>query len=152
MPTHREQCLLEPVQCPFKEVGCDVKFTRRDAEKYMSSHTQVHFQLMYTGLETKYNTVDQDIMSETNTWNTVLHLHCDMRMQVLALTAKVKLLERGYLHSKKQMTTLQLNAENWRQLSILFIVFCICVLDVALYNGVISVSEQLMLHISTLMH
>ncbi len=50
MATHREQCPLERVPCPFQEAGCEVKLVRRDLEKHVSQETQHHLLLTYQAM------------------------------------------------------------------------------------------------------
>ena len=46
MTVHQSQCPKQPVECPFKEVGCDVKPMRSQLNDHMSQNTQQHLQLM----------------------------------------------------------------------------------------------------------
>ncbi len=50
MATHREQCPLERVPCPFQEAGCKVKLVRRHLEKHVSQETQHHLLLTYKAM------------------------------------------------------------------------------------------------------
>ena len=42
MKGHRDICPLEPLDCPFKDVGCTDKIQRKDMEKHIESSTQQH--------------------------------------------------------------------------------------------------------------
>ena len=43
MPTHREECPLEPIECPFKEAGCSVGImVRKELEKHLTDRQQQH--------------------------------------------------------------------------------------------------------------
>lgn len=48
MPTHQKQCPLEPVQCPFLQVGCDVRLIRKNLEEHVASQIQTHLLLTVT--------------------------------------------------------------------------------------------------------
>ncbi len=47
MPSHREQCSLEPVQCPFQEAGCESRLVRRDLEDHVATQAQHHLMLTF---------------------------------------------------------------------------------------------------------
>ena len=56
---HRSKCPLEPVECPFKEAGCQVKVVRKEFESHMANSQQQHlltlmgaFQVAKMDLET----------------------------------------------------------------------------------------------------
>ena len=42
MPTHREQCPLESVECQFAEAGCSVKVVRKELDKHLTDNQQQH--------------------------------------------------------------------------------------------------------------
>ena len=48
MSTHRDECPLEPMACPFKEAGCETKLVRRDFEDHMSTLKQTQQHLLLT--------------------------------------------------------------------------------------------------------
>lgn len=37
MSSHRQQCPLEPVECPFREAGCQVKLVRKELEGHVTT-------------------------------------------------------------------------------------------------------------------
>jgi len=43
---HRSQCPKEPVECPFKEAGCDVQLLQSELDDHMTQNTQQHLMLM----------------------------------------------------------------------------------------------------------
>ncbi len=45
---HRNECLLEIVDCPFKEAGCEVRLPRIDTEEHEASSMQSHLRLAMT--------------------------------------------------------------------------------------------------------
>ncbi len=47
MPSHRQQCPLEPVQCLFQEAGCRSRLVRRDLEDHMATQMQHHLTLTF---------------------------------------------------------------------------------------------------------
>ena len=54
MPSHRQQCPLEPVECPFTEAGCRVKLVRKDLEGHVKNSTTEHLTgLLGAFMETK---------------------------------------------------------------------------------------------------
>ncbi len=47
VPTHRDECPLEPVECPFAEAGCEIKPVRNQLDKHLMDSQQTHLlQLM----------------------------------------------------------------------------------------------------------
>ena len=45
--THRNECPLEAVECPFAEAGCDIKLVRNQLKKHQTDYQQTHLlQLM----------------------------------------------------------------------------------------------------------
>ena len=46
MTDHQSQCPKEPVECPFKEAGCEVKPLRSELDDHMTQNTQQHLMLM----------------------------------------------------------------------------------------------------------
>ena len=45
--THRNECPLEPVECPFAEAGCEIKLVRNQLDKHLTDKQQTHLiQLM----------------------------------------------------------------------------------------------------------
>jgi len=43
---HCEHCPLEPVDCPFRDAGCDMKPARKHLEMHMAAETQQHLLLV----------------------------------------------------------------------------------------------------------
>ena len=46
MPRHRELCPLEPLPCPFKNVGCSAKVLQRDMDSHCQTNMQTHLLMM----------------------------------------------------------------------------------------------------------
>ena len=46
IPSHREQCPLEPLLCPFKNVGCSSEIPRRDMDSHCQTNIQTHLLMM----------------------------------------------------------------------------------------------------------
>ena len=46
MTDHQSQCPKEPVDCRFKEAGCDMKQLRSELDDHMTQNTQQHLMLM----------------------------------------------------------------------------------------------------------
>ena len=46
--SHSEVCPLEPVECPFSEVGCKPQLLRRDLDSHMKSNLEQHMLKMMT--------------------------------------------------------------------------------------------------------
>lgn len=46
LPTHRNKCPLESVQCPYQKAGCGVRCVRKDLDEHMTSQIQHHLLLM----------------------------------------------------------------------------------------------------------
>lgn len=46
MTLHRVTCPLEPVECPFKEAGCEVQLVRKDLDEHVERSTQQHLLLV----------------------------------------------------------------------------------------------------------
>ena len=47
MKTHRETCPLEPLNCPFQQVGCPVgKILRKDMDSHCKDNMQIHLLLV----------------------------------------------------------------------------------------------------------
>ena len=47
MKTHRETCPLEPLNCPFQQVGCPVsKILRKDMDSHCKDNMQTHLLLV----------------------------------------------------------------------------------------------------------
>ena len=42
MDGHRKSCPLEPLDCPFKDAGCNEKIARKDMDSHMERNTQQH--------------------------------------------------------------------------------------------------------------
>ena len=54
MKQHRSACPLEPVKCPYQEVGCPETITRKDLESHVANSTQQHLsQLMSAHMKLK---------------------------------------------------------------------------------------------------
>ena len=54
MLSHRQQCPLEPVQCPFREAGCQVKPVHKDLDGHVKNSTTEHLTgLLGAFMETK---------------------------------------------------------------------------------------------------
>ncbi len=47
LPTHRGQCPLEPMPCPFKEAGCETRPVRKDLEEHLTSQGQQHLLMTF---------------------------------------------------------------------------------------------------------
>ena len=47
MPDHHSSCLLEPLNCPFKDAGCTEKIARKDMENHMTANQQKHMLLTF---------------------------------------------------------------------------------------------------------
>ena len=48
MESHRNQCLQEPVECPFAEAGCKFTLCRHQLEDHMTSQQQQHLLTLLT--------------------------------------------------------------------------------------------------------
>lgn len=46
MAQHQRTCPLEPVECPFKEAGCEVQLVRKDLDEHVERSTQQHLLLV----------------------------------------------------------------------------------------------------------
>ena len=46
MSTHRDECSLEPVKCPFEAEGCKTRVFRKDFDNHMATQTQHHMLLL----------------------------------------------------------------------------------------------------------
>lgn len=46
MPSHCNECPLQPVDCPFSDAGCSAKFVRRDLQQHTTTVQQQHLALM----------------------------------------------------------------------------------------------------------
>ena len=44
MPSHRKQCPMEPVECPFREGGCQVKPVRKELDRHVKNSTTEHLE------------------------------------------------------------------------------------------------------------
>ena len=42
---HRNECLLQLLDCPFKEAGCEVRLPRKDISEHETTSMQSHLQL-----------------------------------------------------------------------------------------------------------
>ena len=51
MSAHRDKCPEEPVECPFKEAGCETKLVRRDLDDHMKTQTQQHLLLTFQTMQ-----------------------------------------------------------------------------------------------------
>ena len=46
IPSHRDECPLEPLSCPFKNVGCSSMIPRRDMNSHCQTNMQNHLLMM----------------------------------------------------------------------------------------------------------
>ena len=46
IPSHRKQCPLEPLSCPFKNVGCSSEIPQRDMDSHCHTNMQTHLLMM----------------------------------------------------------------------------------------------------------
>ena len=51
MPDHRSSCPLEPLDCPFKDAGCNEKIACKDMEHHMTANQQKHMLLIFQSLQ-----------------------------------------------------------------------------------------------------
>ena len=51
MDSHLEECLLQPVDCPFQEVGCTTHVVRKDLQAHVDSSDHHHLMLMMTAFK-----------------------------------------------------------------------------------------------------
>ena len=63
---HCEQCPLEPVDCPFREAGCDVKPPRKHLEKHMAAETQQHLLLVMNAHQVLQRRCDEFQMTRSS--------------------------------------------------------------------------------------
>ncbi len=63
IPAHREQCPLDPVQCPFQEAGCETKLVRRDLGDHMATQTQQHLLLAFRMLRQENAELKQEVQA-----------------------------------------------------------------------------------------
>ena len=60
MTTHRETCPLEPLDCPFQQVGCPVgKILRKDVDTHSQEMTQTHLLLVVQSNQALAHKVDE---------------------------------------------------------------------------------------------
>ena len=67
MPSHRQQCPLEPVECPFREAGCEVKLVRKELEGHVTNSITKHLTgLLEAFMETRKELMETKIaLAET---------------------------------------------------------------------------------------
>ena len=53
MANHRSKCELESVECPFHEVGCNVRIVRREFDVHMSENQQNHLLVLLGAFDEK---------------------------------------------------------------------------------------------------
>ena len=46
LPQHAKVCPLEPVDCDFRDAGCDALVLRKDLDSHLESNTQIHLKKM----------------------------------------------------------------------------------------------------------
>jgi hypothetical protein len=51
MSTHlQNDCILRPIDCPYKQLGCEHELVFKDLEEHLHFHTQAHMDLMFRRL------------------------------------------------------------------------------------------------------
>ena len=111
MEEHRTQCSLEPVQCPFEEVGCKKRFVRRELEQHKKD-TQQHL-LMVVGAYKEIKKAceemktDLEVMKERNaemirTYKEMLQANEEMKKAKLENTPSMNL-ERVHKETMKEL-------------------------------------------------
>ena len=85
----RRVSIEEPMECPFKEAGCETKLVRRVFDDHMSTQTQQHLLLTFqkmTALSTNYDTLSES--------------HDTLNMKYLALQKRCNELEQRVRQQK----------------------------------------------------
>ena len=81
---HNENCPLEPVQCPFEEVGCEARLIRRDFQAHMQTTTH-HLLLIYRAMRAEMDILKRGVKANVE----VLMGTCteEQKLQLQSITA-----------------------------------------------------------------
>ena len=92
IPLHRETCPLEPLDCPFCNVGCSVEALRRDIDSHCQTNTQAYLLLMM-------KSHDELILKNEE----LVHKNKELERQSQNIMRRLEALERSGRHGSASM-------------------------------------------------
>ena len=92
IPHHRETCPLEPLDCPFSNVGGSVEALRRDIDSHCQTNTQAHLLLMM-------KSHDELILKNEE----LVHKNKELQRQSQSIMRRLEALERSGGHGGASM-------------------------------------------------
>ena len=101
LKTHAEVCLLEPVRCPFNEVGCNPQLVRRDLNNHVKSNMDKHIIKVMTAhsslvaehkkLQNDHYKLQDDYCGLKSELAAMKKKHSDMEAKINSMTSSQKL-------------------------------------------------------------
>ena len=88
MKGHRDFCPLEPLDCPFKDVGCTDKIQRKNMEKHIESNTHHHLMMVFKTHQESIETSQELIKELIKSNQELMKANRELRARVEKLEKK----------------------------------------------------------------